>query len=228
MLALEKPVGGNAVRYFIKAFAAFAFVAVLVSAPVVPARANAFTDFTAATAAKKAGNLDTAIRLYTRVIQSGEFSGNNLAATHYNRANTYFAMRRFDHAIVDFTRAIELKPNYAFAYINRGTAYEEKRQYDRAIADQTTAIKLKPDIPFAYINRGNAYAAKRQYDRAIADYTRAIEIKRDYAIPYDNRAKAHEKKGLLKLAIRDYRTALRLAPKNPMYAHALKRLGATP
>ncbi len=109
-------------RYFVKAFAAFALVAALASAPVVPAWANALADFNAARAAKNEGNLDAAIRLYTKVIQSGEFFGSNLAATHYNRANAYFALRRYDHAIVDFTKAIALKPNYAFAYINRGTA----------------------------------------------------------------------------------------------------------
>ena len=106
---VKKPWKRNAMRNFIKAFAAFVIVAVLASAPVVPAWANAFADFTAATAAKKAGNFAAAIRLYTKVIQSGEFSGNNLAATHYNRANAYFAMRQYDHAIIDFSRAIEIK-----------------------------------------------------------------------------------------------------------------------
>ena len=36
-------------------------------------------------------------------------------------------------AIVYFTKAIAIDPNFAYAFYNRGYAYEKKKQYDRAI-----------------------------------------------------------------------------------------------
>lgn len=49
-------------------------------------------------------------------------------------------------AIVAFTKAIELDPNFAPAYSNRGWAYIELGQYEQAIADCTKAIELDPSL----------------------------------------------------------------------------------
>ena len=57
-----------------------------------------------------------------------------------------------DRAIVDFTKAIELKPNYADAYYSRGVAYKNKNNPDRATADFHKAIALKPDYASTYNN----------------------------------------------------------------------------
>ena len=44
-----------------------------------------------------------------------------------------------------FSKAIELKPDYAEAYSNRGAAYLHKGEYDNGIQDLNKAIELKPD-----------------------------------------------------------------------------------
>ena len=50
-----------------------------------------------------------------------------------NRGGAYYLKGEYDSAIVDFTKAIELNPNYAIAYNNRGVAYHLKKEYDSAI-----------------------------------------------------------------------------------------------
>ncbi|MBV8846400.1 MAG: tetratricopeptide repeat protein [Bryobacterales bacterium] len=50
-----------------------------------------------------------------------------------------------DGAIADFTRAIELRPDYAEAYYFRGLAKRAKGDKDGAVADFMKAIGLKPD-----------------------------------------------------------------------------------
>ena len=65
-------------------------------------------------------------------------------------------------AIADFTKAIELNPEFAAAYNNRGGAKREKNDLDAAIADFTKAIELKPAYAVAYNHRG---AAKRLKSR---------------------------------------------------------------
>ena len=49
------------------------------------------------------------------------------AQDYYNRGRNYHRQANYDHAISDYTQAIELKPNYADAYAWRALAYFEKK-----------------------------------------------------------------------------------------------------
>ena len=57
-------------------------------------------------------------------------------------------------AIVDYTKAIELDPEYALAYDNRGASKYYLEDYKGAIEDHTKAIELDPEYVYAYFNRG--------------------------------------------------------------------------
>ena len=48
----------------------------------------------------------------------------------------------FDSAIAEYTEAIRLRPNLAWAYYNRGLAYEGKGELDRAKLDFDQAERL--------------------------------------------------------------------------------------
>src|SRR5262245_16085699 len=59
---------------------------------------------------------------------------NDSNAVAYNkRGIAYAVIREFDHAIADYTRAIELDPNYADAFHQRGISHRETKAYERAI-----------------------------------------------------------------------------------------------
>ena len=62
-------------------------------------------------------------------------------------ADAYSSKGEHDRAIEDYSRAIELDPEYAPAYYNRGNAYSDKGEYDRAIEDLNRAIELDPRMP---------------------------------------------------------------------------------
>ena len=51
----------------------------------------------------------------------------------------------FSDAIEDYTKAIELDPDYADAYNNRGYAYYLLEQYGKALNDYDKAIELDPN-----------------------------------------------------------------------------------
>ena len=53
--------------------------------------------------------------------------------------------KEYDKAITDYTRVIELDPNYAAAYCNRGYAYAMKKEYDMATTDFKKCIELSDD-----------------------------------------------------------------------------------
>ena len=132
--------------------------------------------------------------------------------TYFLRGNAKYELGLYDAAIVDYTQAIRLKPDYALAHYNRGNAKYDLKEYFAAIADYDTAIRLKPDYALAHYNRGNAKYDLKQYAAAIADYTQAIRLNPDDAAAYNNRgvAKSHLKQYFA--AIADYDTAIRLDP----------------
>ena len=97
-----------------------------------------------------------------------------------------------DLAIADFTKAIELDPQYAVAYSNRGNAKRLKGDLDGSLADFDKAIELKPDFAGAYNNRGLTKRFKGDYDGAVADFTKAIELDPKHQVGVINLANARK------------------------------------
>jgi tetratricopeptide (TPR) repeat protein len=130
----------------------------------------------------------------TWAIQSGRWSGKDLAFAYYNRGNAYFDNKEHDRAIADFSEAIRLDPPFAPTYNNRGGAYRIKGDYERAIADYDEAIRLDPKYALACYDRGLAHLARKSYDQAIADFSKAIELEPDFTEARVNRERAYERK----------------------------------
>ena len=83
---------------------------------------------------------------------------------------------RYDEAIEECNKAIELDPNLAMAYNNRAWAYNEKGQWDLAIADCNKTIELDPNLAMAYGNRALAYKQQGKKAEAIADFEKFITL----------------------------------------------------
>ena len=81
-----------------------------------------------------------------------------------------------DGALVDFGKAIEMKPDSFEAYIERGTAHLNKKALELAVSDLTKAIELSPRSAMAYSRRGDAWEKKGDTAKAKADYQKAVEF----------------------------------------------------
>ena len=171
------------------------------------------------------GHPDIQIISCTRNIESGRFTGQNLAVAFTNRGLAYKKKGQWDKAIADYDEAIRLKPDFVFAFNNRGNAYYYKGQFDRAIADFNNAIRLKPDLAEAFGNRGNVYRKKGQFDRAIEDYNKAIRLSPENARSFADRGLAYEKKGELIQAIRDFKKAHALGFRHSLLLKKLREAG---
>ncbi len=126
------------IRNIIKAVAASALVAALTTTPAVPADDQLVC-------VRTTGNMS--IAACTRLIEGGRLAPGNLAIAYYNRGNGYNGKREYARAIADFTKAIELKPDYGVAYYNRGKVHETEGRKDLAIADYRKAAKFLPNYP---------------------------------------------------------------------------------
>ncbi len=171
------------------------------------------------------GHPDIRIISCTRNIESGRFTGQNLAVAFTNRGLAYKRKGQWDRAIADYDEAIRLKSDFVFAFHNRGNAYYYKGLLDRAIADFSEAIRLKPGLAEAFGNRGNVYRKKGQFDRAIKDYNKAINLNPDGAQVFADRGLAYEKKGELIQAIRDFKRAHALGYRHFLLLKKLRESG---
>jgi tetratricopeptide (TPR) repeat protein len=89
---------------------------------------------------------DVAIAACTRSIESGQFTGHNLAVDYSNRGVEYKTKGDYDHAIADYNDAIRLDPKYTDAYYNWGIAKRAKGGAAGADADVAKAKQLDPNV----------------------------------------------------------------------------------
>ena len=96
--------------------------------------------------------------------------------SHYNAGAELSEQGRWEEAIAEYNKAIDLDPNLAIVYNNRGAAYFETEQYDLAIADFNKAIELDPNLDLAYANRALAYTILGMDTEAEQDIETAVQL----------------------------------------------------
>ncbi|MDC1383565.1 tetratricopeptide repeat protein, partial [Candidatus Puniceispirillum sp.] len=127
-----------------------------------------------------------------------------------------------DETLVNYNKAISLKPDYADALNNKGNVLQELRRFDEALVDYNKAISLKPDYADAFNNRGNVLQELRRFDEALSDYKKAISLKPDYVDAFNNRGIVLRELGRFDEALADHNKAISLKPG---YAGAFNNRG---
>ena len=97
------------------------------------------------------------------------------AEQHVVQGMNYIKMKDFDNAIVEFTRATDLMPNYAVAYSNRGVAYIQQRKLNKASDDLLKAVQLDPSDKNIHYNLTALYCLQGAKDRAFDSLDKALE-----------------------------------------------------
>ena len=95
---------------------------------------------------------------------------------YFNRAVAKYNLLDYEGAIADYTKAIELNPNYAEVFFNRGMCKAFLQDFRGAIADCTKAIELNPNYAEAYFNRGVSKNFLGQKDSGCLDFSKAGEL----------------------------------------------------
>lgn len=95
---------------------------------------------------------------------------------HQQQGDASFAKGEIDAAVVEYGKAIELKPELVSAYFSRGRIYFVKGWYDNAINDFSKVIELDPKDAAALTNRGQSWEKKNDAAKAKADYEKAFAL----------------------------------------------------
>lgn len=144
------------------------------------------------------------------------------AKSYYSSAAQKHIKEDFDGAIADYTKAIELDPNYVAAYANRAIAKSAQGDHGGALEDFSTAEQIDPNSVVVLYSRAGMRFGQGDYDGAIADFSKVISLKPGESQFYHGRAAARISRGEFDEAIQDFTTAIELA-KDPQVAAATLR-----
>ena len=113
---------------------------------------------------------------------------NAAAMDAYLRAKKAYAERinvnGIETAIYDYTKAIELDPNYALAYAERSiaraefaanyaTSHDLRATMEKAEADARKALALSPELGLGHLALASVYESKLDFGKASKEYERA-------------------------------------------------------
>jgi tetratricopeptide (TPR) repeat protein len=164
--------------------------------------------------------------------------GANGAKDAYERGLAAHEQGVFQGAIMHYTQALEIDPNFADAYIKRADAYNDLSYFEKAIKGYDKAIAIecnkhtnaysavcKLDVKYAsvFAKRGEAYNNLGDHKKAIEDFTQAINTNPNDATYYLLRGVAyadicrtyksiHGYREVMKKAIADFDRALKIDP----------------
>lgn len=121
------------------------------------------------------------------------------------RGDGYYFNSRYEEAIEEYTRAIDVDPGLAAAYRYRGSAYLALEEYLQALDDFDRAIEIDPSFAEAHLGRGVLHYRQGAYSEAIDDFDRVIDLDPWNSNAQFYKALACEKVGRLREAVEAYR-----------------------
>src|SRR6476659_10210585 len=119
------------------------------------------------------------IREFQRAI---ELNPNYAIAHQQYGNNTLMALGRFDDAIAEGKRAVELDPLSLVINTDLGSEYYYARRYDEAIAQLRKTLEMDPGYYFAYVTLGEALDEEGAHDAAIVEFQKARALNDDPAV----------------------------------------------
>ena len=137
-------------------------------------------------------------RLSAKAIDSGKpvTVVNSLSAEAYiKQAESYYAQGKFEEAINECKRAIEITPEAAIAYKIAGNATQAMGKVDAAKYWYNEALEIDPNFAEIHANLGSIYARQKLWQKSIVCCQKAIEIKPDLVVAYRNLAQVFVQSG---------------------------------
>ena len=98
------------------------------------------------------------------------------ASTHCDRGESFLSGERYDKALAEFQKAIDIKPDYARAHFGRGHVYRRTKRHANAIIAFQQAIKFKPNYKEAHYGLGIAYFESGDNNKSRISANEALTI----------------------------------------------------
>ena len=130
------------------------------------------------------------------------------AETYNFKGETDISNNHYNQAIKNFSRALEINPNYVDALVNRGSACAIMGRFNDALMDLNRALKFEKRDAEIFYKRGEIYLLNKMYDLAIKDFTATIILNPMFSYAYLNRGRAYSGKGMQDEAMNNFNQAI--------------------
>ena len=167
---------------------------------------------------------DDLTQYFTYLINDAHLRKKTLTIALEERGESHIKAGRYEEALADLDRAIELDPTAAWAIISRGRTYREMERYEEALANFNRLIELDPSDAEAIAERGQTYREMKRYQEALADLDRAIELDPTYAWAIAERGQIYREMERYEEALADFSRLIELDPSD---AEAIAERGET-
>lgn len=121
---------------------------------------------------------------YTKPIE--QLIQQNLMALFYHLRGWFCFCSNAQQAVLDYSKALEIRRDYAVAFNNRAVLLESLHEFQKAMADYSKAIELEPGYSKAYYNRSLLLEAMSEFVLSLRDAAMAYRLE-----PTDKDMQAH-------------------------------------
>jgi tetratricopeptide (TPR) repeat protein len=128
---------------------------------------------------------------------------------HQTYANLLDEVHRYEDALVERRKAVELEPA-GWSYDGLGNTLHHLDRYDESCEAHAKAVALDPDRDLYWCNWGIVLNSAKNYEEALAKYNRAIELNPRYLPSWNGRGRAYTGLKEYDKAIADFDAALQL------------------
>jgi tetratricopeptide (TPR) repeat protein len=122
-------------------------------------------------------------------------------------------LNQMEDAVLDYTRALELKPDYIDAYMARGFTYYEMERYPEALADFAKLKEIRPSLPTVYMFSGLTYRLLGDFENALVDLNKATELQPSYLEAFFHRGLTYFELKDYEKSIEDFTKVIEIAPQ---------------
>ncbi len=135
---------------------------------------------------------------------------------------------KYEDAIENINKSLELKNDWAIPYFYRGAVYDAMEKYDEAMLDYTKALSIDDKMTDAYYNRAKIILSRKDIENpniqnAINDLEKALELDEKFVDALFAMAAAYKKLGDYHKALSYLEKLLEIEP-DAVHAKALKKL----
>ena len=166
---------------------------------------------------KMSGQLELAIKQYEKGIALIDKNPNIAASSYFKRAEVYILQGKFQDALLDYNKAIELFPKWSECYNSRAFLQSTYLgDINAALIDYSKVTELTPNDPWAWFNRGHFYTKySKDYDAALKDYKKTLIVDSTFVDAIIWIGINYEMQEKTELAIEAYKNVIILEKTNP-------------
>ena len=139
-----------------------------------------------------------------------------------NRALIFQDQKKYDLALEEYNKAIDISPKEPKPYSNRASIYIQQGKFDDALKDYSKAIELDPTNAERYDARSLFYYSKQDLEKALDDNSKSIELDPNNELYFYRRGDLYGELKKTDLSLENYKKALQI---NPSYVDAINRIG---